>query len=95
MAVDDVLEGTIGIVADAAVVVEDHHLAILCCIGLPSGELRDIGIAIVGKLRPDTAHQVGQSQIVFRRSWQVVLGAMQGVEAELQFVTVDGAVVQR
>ena len=63
MAIDDLLKVAIGIMANEAVVIEDHQLAVLSGIGLPGGEARDIRIAVVGKLCPDAAHRVGQLQI--------------------------------
>ena len=80
--------------ANATVVVEHHQFAILCGIRLPDGKRVNVGFAAVGKLRPDAAHLVSQQQVVGSRRGQVVLGTMEGVEAELQLVTVNGAVVQ-
>ena len=60
VAVDDLLEVAIGIVANEAVVIEDHQLAILSVIGLPGGKSVDVRIAVMGELCPDTAHHVSQ-----------------------------------
>ena len=73
--------------------VEDHQLTILSGIGLPGGKSVDVGIAIVGKLGPDTAHHIGQFQIGGCGLWQFVGGVMKGVETELQLVAMDGTVV--
>ena len=95
MAVDDLLEPTIGIVENAAIVVENHHLAVFGCVGLPKGQTGRIGIAIVCKLRPRAAHQVGQSQIGIGWFGQVVRGMMERVEAEHQLLAMDGTLVER
>ena len=50
VAVDNLLKGAIGIVANEAVVIEDHQLTIVCSIGFPSRETVDIRIAVVGEL---------------------------------------------
>ena len=92
--VDDFLQFAVWIIADEAAMIEHHQFAVLSRIGLPVRQSVDVRIAVVGKLCPGAAHQVGQFQVFCRRIRQIVLGAMEGIEAELQFMTVDGAVVQ-
>ena len=71
--------------------VKHHQFTILRGIRLPSRQAVNIGIARMSKLRPRTAHQIGQTQIVGSRLWHDVLGLVQAVEAETEFVAVDGA----
>ncbi len=86
--VDDLLERTVVIVTDAALVVEDHHLAILGCIGFPFRQALDVGIPGVCECGPYAAHEVGERQVFFGGVGQLVLGVVQRVEAELQFMSV-------
>ena len=95
MAVDDLLEVAIGIVADETIVIEDHQLAVLSGIGFPGRKRRDVRIAGVGELRPNAAHHVGQLQVFCRRLGQLVGWVMEGVETELQLVAMHGAFVDR
>ena len=95
MSVDDLLEVAIGIVADETIVIEDHQLAVLSGIGFPGRKGRDVRIAVVGELCPDTAHHVGQLQVFCRRLGQLVGRVMEGVETELQLMTMHRAFVDR
>ena len=95
MAIDDLLKVAIGIMANEAVVIENHQLAVLSGIGLPGGEARDIRIAVVGELCPDAAHRVGQLQISCRGLGQFVGRVMKSVETELQLMTMHGTLVDR
>ena len=72
VAIDDLLKVAIGIVANKAVVIEDHQLAVLGGIGLPGGEARDVRIAVVGELCPDAAHRISQFQVGCRRLRQLI-----------------------
>ena len=63
MPVDNLLQPAIGIVANTAVIVEKHHLAISGGIGLPGGKPLDVGIAGGGELSPCAAHEVGQREV--------------------------------
>ena len=63
MPVDNLLQQAIGIVANTAVVVENHHLAIPGGVGLPGGKPLDVGIAGGGELSPCAAHEVGQREV--------------------------------
>lgn len=63
MPVDNLLQPAVGIVANTAVVVENHHLAISGGIGLPGGKSLDVGIAGGGELSPCAAHEVGQREV--------------------------------
>ena len=87
MLVDQLFQMAVGVMADHAMVVKDHHHAVLGGIGFPLGQTIDIGVAGVGKLSPGTAHEVGQCQILLAGLRQFVLGMMQRIEAKLQFVS--------
>ena len=87
MTIDDFREFAIGIVANKTTMIKHHQLAILGGIGLPSGKPLDIWIAIVGKLGPGITHLIGKFQVSIARLGQVVLGAMEGIETELQLVS--------
>ena len=93
MAVDDLLQVAVGVVENAAAVVEDHHLAVLRRIGLPGGKCADVGIAVVSELCPCAAHDVGQLQVVVGGVWELVGRVVQGVKAEFQFVPVYGSLI--
>ena len=72
VAIDDLLKVAIGIVANKAVVIEDHQLTIVCSIGFPSRDTVDIRIAVVGELCPDAAHRISQFQVGCRRLRQLI-----------------------
>ena len=88
MLVDQLFQMAVGVMADHAMVVKDHHHAVLGGIGFPLGQTIDIGVAGVGKLSPGTAHEVGQCQILQAGLRQFIFGMMQRIEAKLQFVSV-------
>ena len=91
MLVDDLGQLAVVVVAQLALVVEHHQLAVLLGVGLPLGQSLDVRVAGMGELCPHTAHHVGQLLVGLRRLGQVAAGAVQGVEAELQLLTVDAA----
>jgi hypothetical protein len=64
MSIDYFFQAAVGIVAHMAVVVQNHHLTILCRIWIPCRQSLGIGISGMGELCPRTAHQVSQSQVV-------------------------------
>lgn len=93
MTVDDFLQLSVGIVSDAAVVVENHQFAILGGIGFPFRKPFYVGVARVRKLCPCAAHQVSQTEVVSRGVGQVAVVVVQTVEAEFQFGTMHGTLV--
>ena len=94
MTVNDLLQLTVRIVADIALVIEHHQLTVFCRIGMPDRQFVNLRITRLGKLCPDVTHGVCQLQIFSGRLGQVVLRSVQGIETELQFVAVDRTVVQ-
>ena len=90
MTVDDLLQVAVRIIADIAMMVEYHQFAALFCIWLPSRQAFNIGIARMGELRPRTAHHISQAKVVGSRLRHDVLGLMQTVEAETEFIAVNG-----
>ena len=61
--VDEFLQMAVMIVAYQALIIEDHHLAVLGGIGFPLRQALGVGIAGVGEIGPCAAHEVGESQI--------------------------------
>ena len=74
------------VVAYSTLMVEVHDFPILGSIRLPLWQILYVGIARMSELCPDTTHDVRQSQILQARLRQFVLGKIERVEAELQFM---------
>ena len=96
VAVDELLQVAVGVVADVAVVVEDKQLAILSCVGMPDGQAVNIRIARMRELRPYITHYVGQVLVLVRdRRAEVALRHTERVEAVVQLSAVHRAVRAR
>jgi len=92
VAVDDLGETTVGVVADEAGVVEDHDFSVFLGVGMPGGEGGGIRVACLCELCPDCAHGFGELEVGGCGLGQVAAGAVQGVEAKFEFLAVDAAV---
>lgn len=92
VAVDNLGETTVGIVADEAGVVEDHDFSVFLGVGVPGGEGGGIRVACLCELCPDGAHGFGELEVGGCGLGQVAAGVVEGVEAKLEFLAVDAAV---
>jgi hypothetical protein len=69
MAIDDLLQLAVGIIKDIATMIKHHQFTIQSRIWMPAWQAFDVWIAGMGKLRPGTAHLIGQLQILSRWLW--------------------------
>ena len=91
--VDDAFQFAVRIVADEAMVVENHHFAIFACIRVPERQSYSIWVSCLCEVCPYAAHDVSEFQVFGRRIGEFVRRLVQSVEAELQFVSVNASVV--
>ncbi len=92
--VQDALQRSVKVVADAAVVVEDEARAVLGRVGLPGRQALDIGIPGRGEVRPAAAHIPGQLPVGLGRLGKDAAVEIGRVETEVQFVAVHRPLVR-
>ena len=95
MLVDDRLKVTVRVVADVAVVIEDHHLTIAGGVRSLVRKSGDVRIPRVRECRPGITHDVRQTLIAGRRVRQLVPRVVESVEAEFQLMPMHRALVHR
>ena len=88
VAIDDLLQIAVGVMANIAAVAKEHEFAILGGVWLPGREPFDIRITGMGKLCPSIAHEVGEAKVVVGGLGHDVAGLMQAIEAEAELVAV-------